>query len=177
MNNPSAAADALSPSLIWACSKNKDLQRGTRIHNELQKRGLVDKNYSDALATMYAKCGELQKAQALLDKHNSSYIVPWTALIAAYSREGKSQQALDCFGQMQRNSIFPNEATYVCILKACASTGAIDKGKEVHDEISRQGLLKHHIVLGGALVHMYAKCGALCQAQSVLEKLPSCKKY
>ena len=37
-----------------------------------------------------------------------------------------------------------------------------DKGKEVHDEISRQGLLEHDIVLGGALMHMYAKCGVLC---------------
>ena len=55
---------------------------------------------------------------------------------------------------------------YVCILEAGAA------GKKVHDEISRQGPLEHHIVLGNALAHMYAKCGALCQAQSVLEKLP-----
>ena len=40
--------------------------------------------------------------------------------------------------------------------------GSIYKGKKVHDEISRQGLLEHHIVLGGALVDMYVKCGALC---------------
>ena len=45
--------------------------------------------------------------------------------------------------------------------------------KEIHDEILRQGLLEHHIVLGGALVHMFAKCGAFRQAQSVLEKLAS----
>ena len=56
----------------------------------------------------------------------------------------------------------------------CDAIGAIDKGKKVHDEILRQGLLEHHIVLGAALMNMYAKCGALCQAQSVLEKLPSC---
>ena len=34
------------------------------------------------------------------------------------------------------------------ILKACAKgAGAIHKAKEVHDEISRQGLLEHDIVL------------------------------
>ena len=57
------------------------------------------------------------------------------------------------------------------MLKACGVIGAIDKGKEVHNEISRQGLLKHDIVLGGDLADVYAKCGSLCWAESVLEKL------
>ena len=69
--------------------------------------------------------------------------------------------------------ILLDEVTYLCILKAYATTRATDKGKEVHDEIWRQGLLENDIVLGGALVDMYAKCGTLCGAQSALEKLPS----
>ena len=44
-------------------------------------------------------------------------------------------------------------------LEACATIGAIAKG--VHDEISREGLLEHYIVQGGAVVDMYAKCGAV----------------
>ena len=115
---------------------------------------------------MYAKCSELQKAQALLDMHNNSYIVPWNALIAGYVREGKGQQPLDCLEQMQRKGILPIEVTYVCFLKACAATRAIDKGKEVHDEISKQGLLENHIVLRGPLVDMHAKCGALSSVRA-----------
>ena len=53
------------------------------------------------------------------------------------------------------------------------TTATIDEGKEVHGEILRQGLLENDIVLGGALMHMYGKCGALRQAQRVLEKIPS----
>ncbi|KAI5057963.1 hypothetical protein GOP47_0027978, partial [Adiantum capillus-veneris] len=160
-------------SSIWACCKTKDLSLGTHIHHKLQKRGLSEKKYSDALVTMYAKCGELQKAQALLDLHHSSSIVPWTALIAGYARQGKGQDALNSFEQMQRAGIPPNAVTFACTLKACAVAGAVDKGKQIHDEILRQGLLEHDIVLGNVLVDMYAKCGALPQAQSVLEKLPS----
>ncbi|KAI5074899.1 hypothetical protein GOP47_0010860 [Adiantum capillus-veneris] len=167
------AAKALSPSLIWSCCKNKDLRRGTMLHQELEKRGVVDQNHSDALVAMYAKCGEHQKAQSLLDTYNSRNIISWTALIAGYARDGKGHKALDCFEQMQHKGIVPNGVTYACILKACAAVGAIDKGKKVHDEILRQGLLEHDIVLGGALVDMYAKCGALHQAQIVLENLPS----
>ncbi|KAI5070709.1 hypothetical protein GOP47_0015052 [Adiantum capillus-veneris] len=166
-------ADASLLSLIWACCKNKDLSHGTRVHYELQKRGLSEKTYSDALVTMYAKCGELQKAQALLDSHNSYSIVPWNALISSYAREGQGQNALDCFEKMQHYGFPPNAVTYVCILKACALMGAIDKGKQIHDDILRQGMLEHNEVLGGALVDMYAKCGALPQARKALENLPS----
>ena len=51
--------------------------------------------------------------------------------------------------------------------------GVKDIGKEVQYEISRLGLLEHYIVLGGAPMDMYAKCGVLFQAQSVVEKVPS----
>ena len=78
---------------------NKDLQRGTLIHNEVQKRDLVDKNYSNVLVNMYAQCSQLPKAQ---ESHNISYIVPWNALITGYARQGKGQQALDYFELMQR---------------------------------------------------------------------------
>ncbi|KAI5070869.1 hypothetical protein GOP47_0015212 [Adiantum capillus-veneris] len=169
MTSPS---NAFLPGL-WACSKNKDLSRGTSIHIELQRRGLAEKMYADALVTMYAKCGELPKAQALLHTHNSSSVIPWTALIASYARDGQGQNALHCFKQMRQEGIPPDVVTYSCVLKACALTGAIEKGKEFHKEISRQGLLEHNVVLGTALVDMYAKCGDLSQAHSVLQKLPS----
>ena len=48
------------------------------------------------------------------------------------------------------------------------------KGKEGQYGISRQGLLEHAIVMAGALMHMCAMCGALGQAQNVLQRLPSC---
>ncbi|KAI5081310.1 hypothetical protein GOP47_0004493 [Adiantum capillus-veneris] len=168
-----SAADARLLSLIYACSKNKDLVGGTRLHAELQKRGLAGKNYSDALITMYAKCGEIQRAQTLLDMHNSSRIIPWTALIEGYARQGKGQNAFNCFQQMQYEGICADAVTYASLLKACGAIRAIDKGRQIHDEVSRRGLLEHDLVLGGALVDMYVKCGALTQAQIVLESLPS----
>ncbi|MCO5600927.1 hypothetical protein L7F22_055044 [Adiantum nelumboides] len=122
---------------------------------------------------MYAKCGDLQKAQALLNTHGSSSLIPWNALIAGYARQRKGQNALHCFENVQRKGLFPSTVTYVCILKACAAMGEIDKGKQIHFEILRQGLLEHHVKLGNALVDMYAKCGALCQAKIILENLPS----
>ena len=61
--------------------------------------------------------------------------------------------------------------TYTCTLKACAAIGDADKGKQLHDMIIRQDLLKNDIKLGTALVDMYAKCGALSKAKCALEEL------
>ncbi|MCO5596472.1 hypothetical protein L7F22_050535 [Adiantum nelumboides] len=66
--------------------------------------------------------------------------------------------------QMQRESISPYEVTYVCILQDCVMIGTLEKGKKIHDEISRQGILQHHMVLEVALVSMYGFCDALGQA-------------
>jgi pentatricopeptide repeat protein len=57
-------------------------------------------------------------------------------------------------------------------LKACGLIGAKAKGMEIHDYISQKGLLKKDVVLGTALVDMYAKCGLLGKAQGVFNTLP-----
>eukprot|EP00250_Pteridium_aquilinum_P022012 c25279_g5_i6 orf=71-754(+) len=82
--------------LLRACTKNKDLYRGSRIHNDILKRGLLEK-CSDALVTMYAKCGELGRAKALLDMHKSRDVFSWTDVIAVYAQKGHGHDALHCF--------------------------------------------------------------------------------
>ncbi|KAI5078004.1 hypothetical protein GOP47_0007828 [Adiantum capillus-veneris] len=157
---------------LRACAKSKDFYKGTRLHDTISKLGLLEK-CSDALVTMYAKCGALAKAKALLDLYNSRDIFSWTAVIAGYVRKGQSRDALCCFEQMQQRGISPDSVTFLSILRACGSLKAPDKGKQIHDEIARQGLLEKDTPLGNALVDMYAKCGSLAKAQQVLEELPS----
>ena len=127
---------------------------------DLVQKGLLEE-CSHALVIMYAKCGELGKAKELLNMHKSSInVVTWTALIVGYARD--SQNVLVCFEQMHREGILLDAMIYAFILKAHATIGAADKGKQIHDEIARLELLQNDdIVLGSALVDMYAKCGGV----------------
>ncbi|KAI5065733.1 hypothetical protein GOP47_0020428 [Adiantum capillus-veneris] len=158
---------------LRACTRKKDLARGTHLHHDIVKRGLPEKKCSDALVTMYAKCGELEKAKMLLDTHPSKDVITWTALIGGYAVAGRGQNALECLELMKHQGVLPNAVTYICLLKACATTRDVDKGKQMHNEISRQGLIENNSALGNALVDMYAKCGAIAEARQVLEELPS----
>ena len=92
--------------------------------------------------------------------------------MARYAQHQQSNEAINCFASIEQEGLSPDEVTFACVLKACGNTRAIDKGKEIHEQIVTKGLLQKDRVIGTALVNMYAKCGALTKAQEVFEKLP-----
>eukprot|EP00250_Pteridium_aquilinum_P017822 c23789_g6_i1 orf=314-712(+) len=115
---------------LRACAKAKDLYRGTRVHADLLRRGLVESSFcvADALVSMYVTCGALVRATDLLVGLRVRNLFSWTALISAYARQGQGHDALNCFERMQHEGISPDTVTFACVLKACGSIGAADKG-------------------------------------------------
>ena len=160
-------------SLLKICAKKKDIYEGILLHNDILKRGLLAKNayVGSSLISMYAKCGMLMKAQKVLEDLPTRDMVCWSALISGYAQHGRGHDALVCFERMQSDGFYADVVTLVCVLKACSSIKAIRKGKQIHEEIVNRGLLKQDVMVGTALVDMYAKCGMLVSSQSVLEEL------
>ncbi|KAH7434156.1 hypothetical protein KP509_06G003100 [Ceratopteris richardii] len=172
--------DGLSPDavtfacILKACASICALDIGVRIHNEVANQGLLYDSIivGNALVDMYAKCGALSKARETLLELPERNSISWNSLISGYTEHGEGAKALDCFEQMQQEGITPVAVTFACALKACGSIGAVYKGEDIHNEIIRQGLLKDDVVLGAALIDMYAKCGVIAKARQVLEVLP-----
>lgn len=125
-----------------------------------------------ALVDMYAKCGALGKAQKVFDKLPTRNLVTWNALIAGYAQHMLGDEAWSCFEQMRDEGLSPDAITFISIVKACGNLGAVQKGEEIHAELSKHGLREEDITLGTALVDMYANCGELVKAQEVLDELP-----
>ncbi|KAI5076844.1 hypothetical protein GOP47_0008909 [Adiantum capillus-veneris] len=148
-------------------------KQGMEIHSVVLKEGLLESDavLGSALLEFYVKCGVLRKAHEVFDELPARDVVSWTGLITGYCHHGHGAEALHCFEQMKSEGVLPNAMTFACALKACGSIGAFEKGKLVHSEMVRQGLLGYDTVLGNALVDMYAKCGALNKAQEVFEDL------
>ncbi|KAI5080131.1 hypothetical protein GOP47_0005610 [Adiantum capillus-veneris] len=173
--------EGLSPDAITyactlkACGLMQDVDMGERIHYEIASQGLLEKAIvlGGALVDMYAKCGALSKAQKVIDGLSTRNVISWSALIAGYAQHGFGKEALGCFHQMRRDGLSPDAITYACTLKACGLTQDVDMGERIHEEIASQGLLEKAVVLGGSLIDMYAKCGALLKAQKVLDGLSS----
>ncbi|KAI5083828.1 hypothetical protein GOP47_0003571 [Adiantum capillus-veneris] len=71
---------------------------------------------------------------------------------------------------MQEEKVLPDEATFSSILGACIIAGFIEQGKFIHDRIIKRKL-ELNLVIGSALVNMYAKSGLLLEARNVLNHL------
>ncbi|KAI5055236.1 hypothetical protein GOP47_0030381 [Adiantum capillus-veneris] len=122
---------------------------------------------------MYAKCGALGHAKRVFDELHLKDVVSWNALIAGYAQQGYAEKAIKSFHQMQQEGLFPDEVTFACALKACASLRAAKRGKEIHAWIITNELFLNNIVLGNALLDMYAKCGAIQKARQIFDEIPA----
>jgi len=159
-------------SVIHACRSLLALQAGREIHRDIITRGLEsDAFLGTALTLMYAKCGDLESARQVFDRMHKRNVVSWNAIIAGYSQNGLPDEALAFFYEMQVQGIKPSSITVVSVLPACAGLMALEQGKQIHGYVIRSGF-EYDVIVGTALVNMYAKCGSVNIAYRLFERMP-----
>lgn len=158
--------------LLQACASVGALGEGKQLHAHIQERGFeADAFLGSCLVDMYTRCGGLEDAQNLFDRLHTRNVVTWNALLGGYVQHGLSHEAIDLYGSMQEEGVSPTGHTYVLLLKACANTGAVSKGKKLHLEIQEKQL-EGNLFVGNSVVDFYAKCGSLQDARLVFDRLP-----
>ncbi|KAI5071931.1 hypothetical protein GOP47_0014182 [Adiantum capillus-veneris] len=174
MQHKGVSADAVTfLCCLKACVAIRSLDKGQRLHCELTKKGLEKElPIGNMLVDLYAKCRSLLEARKVFDKLLNRNVISCTALIGGYVYLGRDEEALFCLEQMQREGIALGPLTYIFSLKACGSSLAANKGKELHIDIVKKGAIEKEGFVGSTLVDMYASCGLLDEAQNVFAKLP-----
>jgi pentatricopeptide repeat protein len=164
---------------LKACGACGDIAKGEDIHARVLRDGFLDRTNSNtsasmvgnALVDMYAKCGMLEKAQQVFESLPDRDVVSWNVIISGYIRHGHSAAALKLFDRMRSEGVRPDTGTYTCSLKACSNVGAVEKGKEIHEEAMRQQM-GGHIAISTVLVDMYVKSGSMSKAREAFDMLP-----
>eukprot|EP01018_Ginkgo_biloba_P015477 Gb_20634 [translate_table: standard] len=160
-------------SVLSACAALATLQQGEEAHAHIIRSGYEsDISVSNALVTMYAKCGSMEAAHKIFNKILERDIVSWNAIIAGYAQNEQGGHALNFFCKMQLAGMKPNEFTFPSILSACASLVALEEGKGVHAHIIRTGFLLETSAWN-ALITMYANCGVISDALKLFDKIPT----
>ncbi|CBI33393.3 unnamed protein product, partial [Vitis vinifera] len=114
---------------LSSCAHLAALQVGKQLHQLVMKSGYAtDLFVSNALITMYAKCGSISSAELLFKDIDHFDVVSWNSLIAAYALNGNGREALKLFHKMEVEGVAPDEVTFVGILSACSHVGLIDQG-------------------------------------------------
>eukprot|EP01018_Ginkgo_biloba_P023510 Gb_17379 [translate_table: standard] len=157
--------------VLSACSHIRALQQGKEIHGHIIRGGFESEVFvGSALVDMYSKCRSTEVASAVFAGLSVRDVVLWNAMITGYAQNGYANEAIKLFRQMQSASMKPSLVTIASVLRACAALAALQQGKEIHDCIIKRGL-ELNVIVGSALVDMYAKCGNVEIARLVFDKM------
>ena len=161
-------------SSLKACAKTGNIVKGQEIHIDIVKRELLegDQILCNSLIHMYAQNGWFLEAKQVFEEVQDIDVVSWGALMTGFVKYGHMEETLKCLPHMRIMGISPDSVVLICCLKACSNIGDVERGREMHLETSKMGLLvQRDASLGNALLDLYANCGRLLEARDVLDKL------
>lgn len=168
--------------------KASSLEQGRIIHAAVEEMGCMSSPFvGSTLLHMYANCGSIAEAREVFNALTHRDVVSWNAMIAGYAQQGQGQKALQLYAEMQAAGVTPDNRTFVSLLKSCADLAAkeecthgndvsavkadlLRKGMSIHKELRARGY-ESDVFIGNTLVHMYANCGSLVEAQKVFDLL------
>ncbi|KAI5058767.1 hypothetical protein GOP47_0026937 [Adiantum capillus-veneris] len=158
-------------SILKACSGATSLHEGRLLHAYIFESGCdSDEFLGSSLTDAYSKWGSLEDARKVFDCTKTRCVVTWTSMISGYCQHDYGEQAIELFQRMHQEGIEPNILTFASLVKACAVAAVLASVKLVHIGIIRAGF-EADMVIGSALVDVYAKQGSIEDAESVFNGL------
>ncbi|WCJ28839.1 Tetratricopeptide repeat (TPR)-like superfamily protein [Euphorbia peplus] len=172
LRNPNLNPDSFTyPSVLKACAGLGKDGLGRLLHSSLLKSGvLFDVVVMSSLVGLYAKCGCFGCAVKVFDEMSDRDVVSWNAIISCCYQDGKAGKAIELYGKMRESGFEPNSVTLTVAISSCARLLDLERGREIHREIVRNGVRLDHFICS-ALVDMYGKCGCLDVAKGVFEEM------
>ncbi|MED6132204.1 hypothetical protein PIB30_017057 [Stylosanthes scabra] len=160
-------------SLLTACANLASLEEGTQVYALVIKHGYdSDLSVSNALVTMYSKCGGIVDSELAFGKISHPDIVSWNSIIAAFAQHGLYVKARSYFDQMVTLSIRPDALTFLNLLAACCRAGRVDESMNLfHLMVHDYGIparSEHYT----CLVDVMSRAGQLQRAYKMIQEMP-----
>ncbi|XP_057951456.1 pentatricopeptide repeat-containing protein At3g50420 [Malania oleifera] len=162
---------------LSVCSDLATLRQGEMIHSRAVKTGYdAEMSVCGSLIDMYAKTGSLQAAQSIFSMVTDPDIKCWNSLLGGYSHHGKTEEALNIFGEILKQGQLPDHVTFVSLLAACSHCGLVDEGKLLWNYMKENGLIpgpKHY----SCMVSLLSRAGMLEEAEEMIIESPFGEDY
>ncbi|GMH12160.1 hypothetical protein Nepgr_014001 [Nepenthes gracilis] len=145
-------------SVLSSCSKVEWFELGEELHALVFKWGFASEIFvCNALVTLYSRWGNLTSAEQIFRKMLCKDGVSYNSLISGLAQHGFSDRALQLFKKMQHNFIKPDCVTVASLVSACATSGALDNGRQLHSYALKAGFCSD-MIIEGSLLDLYVKC-------------------
>lgn len=160
-------------SVISSCGNLASLEEGTQFHCLALVSGLVSfLTVSNALVTLYGKCGSINETDRLFKETDVKDAVTWTALISGYAQFGKANETIDLFENMLSLGLKPDGVTFVGLLSACSRAGLVDKGQEYFKSMSKEHGINPTTDHYTCTIDLLSRAGRLEQAKDFINQMP-----
>lgn len=155
--------------LFPAVSKLSDVKSCTSVHGYVFKRQFSN-SVMNGLIDAYSKCNNIDYARRIFNMMSGRDDVCWGTMMAGYVYNGGFCEVLELFDQMKREKIMLNKVSAVSAILAATELRDIEKGKEIHDLSTKQGIdLDKHVAT--SITCMYIKFGELEMGKELFNKI------
>ncbi|KAL1204680.1 putative pentatricopeptide repeat-containing protein [Cardamine amara subsp. amara] len=160
-------------SVLSSCANVGAQKIGREVEKLVEANGFVSNVFvSNALISMYARCGNLAKARAVFDIIPVKSLVSWTAMIGCYGMHGMGETGLRLFDDMIKRGIRPDGTVFVMLLSACSHSGLTDKGLELFSVMKREYKLEPGLEHYSCVVDLLGRAGRLDEAMEFIDSMP-----
>ncbi|MED6110119.1 putative pentatricopeptide repeat-containing protein [Stylosanthes scabra] len=160
-------------SVISSCANLASLEEGAQFHARALVSGLISfLTVSNALVTLYGKCGSIEDSHRLFSEMTFRDEVSWTALVSGYAQFGKADETIRLFETMLAHGLKPDKVTFIGVLAACSRAGLVEKGKQIFESmIKEHGIMpiQDHYT---CMIDLFSRAGRLSEARDFINKMP-----
>ncbi|XP_008784571.2 pentatricopeptide repeat-containing protein At1g18485 [Phoenix dactylifera] len=159
--------------LLQACSSNRELDVGRRVHELISSSKELMSNavLTTRLLTMYSMCGSPSDSRHVFEGLERRNLFQWNAMISGYARNELWDAAIDLFYRlMSTTDLKPDNFTLPCVLKSCGGLLDVEMGRTVHGIALKLGLGSDTFI-SNSLISVYGKCGFIDDAAQVFETM------
>ncbi|KAJ4722800.1 Pentatricopeptide repeat-containing protein [Melia azedarach] len=167
-----APDEATFTSVLTICSDLPTLHLGKQTHVQTIKTSFNQFTaVSNAMVTMYARCGNMQSALLEFSSMPTHDVISWNSIICGFAHHGDASKALEMFERMLLTDIKPNDITFVGVLSVCSYAGLVDQGRYYFDYMKNKCFIQPTTEHYTCVVDLLGRFGLIDEAMGLLNQI------
>ncbi|KAK1432640.1 hypothetical protein QVD17_09538 [Tagetes erecta] len=144
-----------------------DLDSAREVFDVMPQRNTISWN---SMILACGNYGDMEVARKVFDEMPERDVISWNTLLGAYLNNGLFEEVILLFETMKaKQTVPPDYLSVTTALSACAGSGLLEKGREIHVYALDLGLASStHVTT--SLIDMYSKCGCVDSFLTVFYK-------
>lgn len=145
---------ASQTAMVTCYAQHGRIQEARDLFEQIPNPGVVTWN---AMLAGYTKNGMIEGAKEIFCRMPVRNTISWAAIMAGCAQNGRSEEALEFLSKLHRLGTVPSNSSFTSSLFACANTGALEMGRQIHGLTIKTGS-QFNSYVGNGLISMYARC-------------------